>query len=80
MKELIKHIEAINAKTQKWVDEDPTNRWTGMITTEVRTLERVWYLDSYAQYDRYMLEQDVYEIHKSAYGVKGRHYDFDNMT
>ena len=28
----------------------------------------------------YMLEQAVYETHKSAYGVKGRHYDFDNMT
>ena len=33
----------------------------------------------FPQYDRYTLEQDVYEIHKPAYGVKGRHYDFDNM-
>ena len=79
MKELIKHIEAINAKTQKWVDEDPTNRWAGMITTDPEHWKE-YGISTPAQYDRYMLEQDVYEIHKSAYGVKGRHYDFDNMT
>ena len=34
MKDLIAHIEGINAKTQAWIDEDPTNRWAGMITTD----------------------------------------------
>ena len=32
-----------------------------------------------AQLDSYF-EADVYEMHKQAYGVKGRHYDFKNMT
>ena len=79
MNELVKHIEAINAKTQKWVDEDPTNRWAGMITTDLEHWKE-YGITTPAQYDRYMLEQAVYETHKSAYGVKGRHYDFDNMT
>ena len=79
MKELIKHIEAINAKTQKWIDEDPTNRWAGMITTDPEHWKE-YGITTPAQYDRYMLEQAVYETHKSAYGVKGRHYAFDNMT
>ena len=79
MNELVKHIEAINAKTQKWIDEDPTNRWAGMITTDLEHWKE-YGVTTPAQYDRYMLEQAVYETHKSAYGVKGRHYDFDNMT
>ena len=33
-----------------------------------------------AQLDRYFLETDVYEMHKDAYGVKGRHYNFKEMS
>ena len=79
MNALIKHIEKINAKTQAWIDEDPGNRWAGMITTDPKHWED-YGISTPAEYDRYMLEQAVYETHKSAYGVKGRHYDFDNMT
>ena len=32
------------------------------------------------QLDRYFLEVDVYEMHKEAYGVKGRHYNFKEMS
>ena len=78
MNELVKHIEAINAKTQKWIDENPGS-WAGMITTDLEHWKE-YGVTTPAQYDRYMLEQAVYETHKSAYGVKGRHYDFDNMT
>lgn len=39
MSELINYIEAQNAKTQVWMDEDPDNRWGGMITTDEALLE-----------------------------------------
>lgn len=78
MNDLVKHIEAINAKTQEWIDANPGS-WAGMITTDVEHWKE-YGITTPAQYDRYMLEQAVYDTHKSAYGVKGRHYDFDNMT
>ena len=52
--------------------------WIGMITTDPDHWKE-YGVTTPAQYDRYMLEMDVYEMHKSAYGTKG-HYDFDNMT
>ena len=78
MNELVKHIEAINAKSKEWMDANPGS-WAGMITTDPEHWKG-YGITTPAQYDRYMLEMDVYEMHKSAYGVKGRHYDFDNMT
>lgn len=78
MNDLVKHIEAINAKTQEWIDANPGS-WAGMITTDLEHWKE-YGITTPAQYDRYMLEQAVYDTHKSAYGVKGRHYDFDNMT
>ena len=78
MNELIKHIEEINAKTQAWMDANP-GAWGGMITTD---------LDHWAEYgvftvedyQRYQLEMYIYEGHKDAFGVKGRHYDFESMS
>jgi len=78
MTTLVKHIEAINAKTQKWMDENPGS-WGGMIVTDpahwaeygVHTVE---------DFERYQLETYIYEGHKDALGVKGRHYDFKSMT
>lgn len=78
MNDLVKHIETINAKTQEWIDANPGS-WAGMITTDLEHWKE-YGITTPAQYDRYMLEQAVYDTHKSAYGVKGRHYDFDNMT
>lgn len=78
MNALVKHIEELNAKTQAWVDANPGS-WAGMITTD---------LDHWAEYgihtvedfERYQLETSIYEGHKDAFGVKGRHYDFASMT
>ena len=33
MNALVKHIEELNAKTQKWMDENPGS-WGGMIVTD----------------------------------------------
>lgn len=60
MTTLVAHLEAINAKTQAWIDEDPSNRWASMWTTDVahwaesgiRTVE---------DFERYELETYIYE-------------------
>ena len=76
--ELVKHLEAQNAETQKWMDENPGS-WGGMIVTDpahwagygVHTVE---------DFERYELETYIYEGHKDAFGTKGRHYNFEAMT
>ena len=76
---LLELLESKNAKSAAWVAEDPENRWAGMITTD---------LDHWAEYgvytgedyERYELETYIYEGHKDAFGVKGRHYDFSSMS
>ena len=71
MNELIKHIEGINAKTQKWIDEDPTNRWAGMITTDPKHWEE-YGITTPLEYDKYMLAETIADASKSAYGSKFR--------
>ena len=75
---LLQHLQNINANSKEKMAQTP-GLWIGMITED---------LDHWAGYgvhtpeqlDRYFLEVDVYEMHKEAYGVKGRHYNFDKMT
>ena len=71
MKDLIAHIEGINAKTQAWIDEDPTNRWAGMITTDPKHWEE-YGITTPLEYDKYMLAETIADASKSAYGSKFR--------
>ena len=59
MNALVKHIEALNVKTQEWVDAGP-GRWAGMLTTDVKHWEDygVYTPD---QLDRYLDSQGLYE-------------------
>jgi len=54
MKDLIAHIEGINAKTQEWIDANPGS-WAGMITTDPEHWKE-YGITTPAEYDRYMLE------------------------
>jgi len=79
MSQLVAHIKSINAKTQAWIDEDPANRWAGMLVED----EAHWAdqgVHTVEDFERRELETFIYEGHKDAFGVKGRHYDFDSMT
>ena len=53
--------------------------WIGMITEDLEHWKS-YGITTPAQLDRYFLETDVYEMHKEAYGVKGRHYNFNEMS
>ena len=79
MKQLIKEIKARNIKTKAWVAEDPKNRWAGLyIEDEAHWQERgITTLDAL---ERDELATYIYEGHKDAFGVKGRHYNFEAMS
>ena len=78
MSELINYIEAQNAKTQAWMDEDPDNRWGGMITTD----EAFWNEGGIFTVDDYVRDQlvcTIRECSKAAYGSK-INLDWDTYT
>ena len=79
MQELIKEIKKRNVKTKAWVAEDPKNRWAGLYPEDqAHWLERG--ITTLADLERDELITHIYEGHKDAFGIKGRHYDFDSMS
>ena len=79
MQELMAHIKAENEKTQAWVAEDPTNRWAGLyVEDEAHWIERG--ITTVEALERDNLATYIYEGHKDAFGVKGRHYNFEAMS
>jgi len=75
---LLQHIKNINTQSKKWMDENPGS-WAGMVPEDIKFWndQGVFTVEDY---ERDSLITSVYEMHKDAYGVKGRHYDFDNMS
>ena len=63
--ELVKHIEAKNADMQKWIDEDPSNRFGGMLVTDPAHWAK-YDITTPAELDRYLDEQTLYEMVSSA--------------
>ena len=78
MKTLLQHIKDINAQSKKWMDENPGS-WAGMVPEDIKFWNEQG-IFTVEDYERDSLITSVYEMHKDAYGVKGRHYDFDNMS
>lgn len=78
MKTLLQHIKDINAQSKKWMDENPGS-WAGMVPEDIKFWNDQG-IFTVEDYERDSLITSVYEMHKDAYGVKGRHYDFDNMS
>lgn len=68
-KELLKHIKAINAKTQAWIDEDPLNRGAGLIAEDIEMWEDYGVVDV-ESFEQYSLVSDVFEATRSFYGFK----------
>ena len=79
MQELMAHITAENIKTKAWVAEDPKNRWAGLYPEdEAHWVERG--ITTLEALERDELECYIYDAHKTAFGVKGRHYKFSEMS
>jgi len=79
MQELMAHIKAENIKTKAWVAEDPKNRWAGLYPEDEATwVERG--ITTLEALERDELETYIYDEHKTAFGCKGRHYNFKAMS
>jgi hypothetical protein len=75
---LLEHIKNINAKSKKWMDENPGS-WAGMVPEDIKFWNDQG-IFTVEDYERDSLITSVYEMHKDAYGVKGRHYNFKEMS
>jgi hypothetical protein len=60
MNALVKHIEAMNTKTQEWIEAGP-DRWAGMLSTDVKHWKG-YNVTTPAQLDRYLDTQNLYEV------------------
>ena len=79
MQELMAELAKRNAKTEAWVAEDPANRWAGLYSMdEAHWRERG--ITNLVDFERDELATYIYEGHKDAFGVKGRHYNFEAMS
>ena len=78
MKTLLEHIKQINAESKKWMDENPGS-WAGMVPEDIKFWNDQG-IFTVEDYERDSLITSVYEMHKDAYGVKGRHYNFKQMS
>ena len=79
MLELLQEIKSRNIKTKAWIAEDPKNRWAGLYPED----EAYWVERKITNLDE--LERDelatyIYDAHKTAFGTKGRHYNFNAMS
>ncbi len=61
MNALVSHIEAKNAKMQKWIDKDPNNRFGGMLVTDPAHWAE-YKIYTPAELDRYLDGETLYEM------------------
>ena len=75
---LLEHLKNINAKSKEKMAKTP-GLWIGMITEDIKYWNDQG-IFTVEDYERDSLITSVYEMHKDAYGVKGRHYNFKEMS
>jgi len=75
---LLEHIKNINTKSKAWMAANPGS-WAGMVVEDIKFWNDQG-IFTVEDYERSNLETSVYEMHKEAYGVKGRHYNFSKMS
>lgn len=73
------HIQAENAKTEAWIAEDPENRFAGIITDDLDHWAG-YGVKSVDQYERYMLEMELWDAYKEVNGYRPRHMDMSSMS
>jgi hypothetical protein len=79
LQELVKEIKSRNEKTRAWVAENPKNRFASLLPED----EAYWVergITTLEALERDELETYIFDAHKTAFGFKGRHYDFASMS
>lgn len=69
MTTLIAHLEELNANTEAWVAEDPSNRWAGLYMTDLDCWAEMG-VHTVEDFKRYELETYVYETTKDVFGYR----------
>ncbi len=75
---LLEHIKNINANAKAWMAANPGS-CAGMVVEDIKFWNDQG-IFTVEDYERSNLETSVYEMHKEAFGVKGRHYNFKEMS
>ena len=79
MKDLIKYIKAENAKTEKWVAENPKERFASTWTEDESYWKEVG-VTTAEEFKRHNLIESIWDLFKEVNGIRPRHVDFDNMS
>ena len=78
MTNLMNHIKSLNEASRKEMAQN-SGTYIGLLIEE----EKHWAdMNVYTveDFERYGLETYIYDAHKTAFGVKGRHYNFASMS
>jgi len=79
-KDLLNHITKKNNEIEAWVNEDPKNRWSGLITDDLDHWASFGIYDV-AGYERYMSAETLYEVYSDKYSKSyARGMDFFSMS
>ena len=79
MSELRTYLEARNAETEAWVNEDPSNRWAGLYVTDLEHWAE-YGIHTVEQFERHEMIESYYNLYKDFHGIKPRWVDFDSMS
>jgi len=77
-KTLLNHIKSINEKSKQWMKDNPGS-WSSMLQEDIKYWNDQG-IFTVNDYERDSLITSVYEMHKEAFGVKGRRYNFKEMS
>lgn len=76
---LADHLRSLNAKTEAWIAEDPTNRWAGLYTEDLAHWAEIGVL-TVRDFKRHEMESTIWDLYKDVTGCRPRHMDFSKMS
>lgn len=79
---LLAHFEAVNAERKAWVAEDPDNRWTTTIPTDLAYLANLESegVASVEEWEHESLAEAHYDYYKDVHGISPRWMDYKSMS
>ena len=76
---LIETLEARNAITSAWVEEDPSNRWAMLLHTDTDAWASCG-VTTGEELEHYLLVSSVFEMKREVYGYKPSWADLEALT
>jgi hypothetical protein len=79
MMTLSDYIAEQNKKTQAWIDEDPKNRWAGLLSEDMFHWAEQG-ITTVEHFKRYELETYIWDCYKDVHGIRPRWINFSEMS